>query len=83
MNKPKFVKTRKFVSDNKTYLAFCAGSFTTSAVLVALTKDVNLLKLTKEHAEMLKEGGAVVYELKDQTLHLVNIPAAEAAAAAL
>lgn len=79
----KIQKARKFVSDNKTPLAFIAGSVVTTAASAFYLKNVTLLQLTKEHAEMLKEGGAVVYELKDQTLHLVNIPAAEAAVAAL
>lgn len=84
MNKPQFVKTRKFVSDNRTPLAFLAGGLTSSAVtFFALGGNVTLLKLTSANSEMLKEGGAVVYELKDQTLHLINIPAVEAVQAAL
>lgn len=78
MNKP-FVKTRKFVNENKTYLAFCAGSILTSTTIIALTRNVDLLKLTKDHQELLRLGGAIKYELRGQTLHLVNIPAAEAA----
>lgn len=74
----KFVKTRKFVSENRTYLAFCAGSFTTSAIIIALTHDKTILTVTKEHMQMMKEGGSIAYELKDQTLHLVNIAAVEA-----
>lgn len=81
--KPRFVKTREFVSENRTYLAFLAGSFATSAATYALTRNVTMLKLTKDHAELLKQGGAIVYELKDQTLHLVNVPAAEALKASL
>lgn len=84
MNKPKFVKTRQFVYDNRTTLAFLAGGLTSSAATYfALGGNVTLLKLTKDHAEALKEGGAIVYKLKDQTLHLINVPAVEAAQAAL
>jgi hypothetical protein len=79
----KFVKTRKFVNDNRTLIAFCAGSVVTSALTAAFIGDSTLLRVTKEHAQMLKEGGAIVYELKDQTLHLINVPAVEAAQAAL
>lgn len=79
----KFVKTRKFVRDNRTYLAFCAGSVVTSAAIIFLTKDDVLLKVTKDQLELLKQGGGVAYELKDQTLTLVNIPAVEAFKASL
>lgn len=76
----KFVKARKFVSENRTYFAFCAGSIATSAAIIYLTRGETMLRLTKEHAELLKQGGSVRYELKDQTLHLINVPAAEALA---
>jgi hypothetical protein len=78
-----FVKTRKFVKDNSHTLAFAAGSITTSTVFYFLTKDKTLLELNKMQLEALKQGVSVVYTLKDQTLHLVNIPAIEAAQAAL
>lgn len=74
----KFAHFRKNVSDNRTYYAFCAGSLVTSATLMFLNRNLTLLQVTKTQLEMLKQGGAVVYELKDQTLHLVNIPAVEA-----
>ena len=79
----KFVKTRRFIHENRTYLAFCAGSLATSATIFYLNKDLTLLQVTKEHSQMLKDGAAIVYELKDQTLHLINVPAVEAAQAAL
>lgn len=79
----KFVKTRKFVRDNRTYLAFCAGSIVTSVTIIILNKDDAFLKVTKDQLEMLKEGGGIAYELKDQTLTLVNIPAVEALQASL
>lgn len=79
----KFVKTRQFVSDNRTLLAFYAGCLATSGVTYLVLKDRTMLELTKEHAELLKLGGSVRYELKDQTLHLVNIAAVEATQAAL
>jgi hypothetical protein len=78
-----FVKTRKFVNDNSHTLAFAAGSVTTSAVFYFLTKDKTLLELNKTQLEMLKQGVSIVYTLKGQTVHLVNIPAVEAAQAAL
>lgn len=81
--KNKLVKTRKFVNDHRTYLAFCAGSIATSAVITYLNKDLTMLHLSKENLQTLKSGTAFVYELKDQTLTLVNIPAHEAALAAL
>lgn len=86
MIKPKIVKTRKFVSENRTLLAFAAGSIFTSAFTYAALggSTTDLLKVTKEQAEMLKEGKLVLeYALKDQTLTLVNIPACEAAQALL
>lgn len=79
----KFARTRQFVNDNQLTLAFCAGSITTSAILALLNKDVTLLRVSKENLALMKQGGAIVYELKDTTLHLVNIPAVEAAQAAL
>lgn len=81
----KIAKAKQFVSDNRTYLAFMAGGFVSSATTYyALGGNVTLLKLTKSHAELLKQGGTVVYELKDQTVNLINIPAAiEAAESAL
>lgn len=79
-----FAKTRKFVDDHKTYLAFCAGSVVTSTAIYYLQGgNVTLLKVTKENAQLLKQGGAIVYKLKDQTVHLIDIPAVEAAQAAL
>lgn len=78
-----FAKTRKYVDDHRTYLAFCAGSVTTSAVFWYLTKDKTLLSVSTAHQEMLKAGGGIVFNLKDQTVHLVNIPAVEAAQASL
>lgn len=79
----KFVKTRKFVSENRTYLAFCAGSIVTSATIIVLTRKVDMLVVNKTHQDLLKQGGAIVYELRGQTLHLVNVTAVEAAQAAL
>ena len=79
----KFVKTRKFVNENRTYLAFCAGSVITSSAIIFVNRNMTLLQVTKDHAELLKQGGAIVYELKDQTLHLINVPAVEAIQAAL
>jgi hypothetical protein len=74
----KFVKTRKFVNENKTLLAFAAGSVTTTAVAMYFNQGKTLLELTQIHRDALKNGTAIVYELKDQTLTLVNIPAVEA-----
>jgi putative intracellular protease/amidase len=81
--KTKIASVRKFVDENRTYLAFCAGSVVTTATILTLNHNLTLLRLTKDHAELLKQGGAIVYELKDQTVHLVNLPAVEAAQAAL
>lgn len=82
MSKPMFVKTRRYVDENRTYLAFCAGSILTSTVIYYLQGgNITLLKVTKENAEMLKKGGAIVYNLKHQTLTLIDIPAVEAAKA--
>lgn len=78
-----FAKTRKYVADHRTYLAFCAGSVTTSAITWYITKDKTLLNVSTAHQEMLKAGGGIVFNLKDQTVHLVNIPAVEAAQASL
>lgn len=74
-----FAKTTKFVRNHSHTLAFCAGSLTTTAIIIATTRDTTLLSLDTKSLQFLKDGGAVVYELKDQTLHLVNITAAEAA----
>ena len=76
--KTKIAKARKFVQENRTYLAFCAGSVSTSAVIYALTKDKTLLQVTPFQHQLLDQGGAIVYQLKDQTLHLVNIDAVKA-----
>ena len=74
---------RKNVAENRTYYAFCAGSIATSTTFILLNRKVNLLRVTKDNAELLKKGTAIVYELKGQTVHLVNIEALEAATAAL
>lgn len=80
----KFAKARKFVDENRTQIAFLAGSILTSTVITIATHGgPTKLLVTMEQAELLKKGGAIVYELTDQTLHLVNVPALEAAQAAL
>ena len=80
----KLAKTRKFVSDHRVILAYCAGCLVTGTATYYLQGgNVTLLKLTKEHAQLLKDGGTVVYELKDQTINLINIPAVEALTAAV
>jgi hypothetical protein len=79
-----FPRTRKFVQENvtlKTYYAFCAGSTLTSIVILVSLRNIDTLRLTKEHAELLKQGGAIMYELKGQTVHLVNVHAVESLAA--
>lgn len=78
-----FVKTRKFVDENRTLLAFAAGSIATSAVAIYLDRGNTLLVLNETHRSALKAGTAIVYELKDQTLTLVNVPAVEALQAAV
>lgn len=80
----KIAKIRKFVDENRTYLAFCAGSITTSTIIILLTKDKTMLAVTRDQMQLVKQGGAIVYDLKDQTqLHLINIPAVEARQALL
>lgn len=76
--KNKIAKIRKHFDDHRTYYAFCAGSITTSGIIYLLTKDKTILEVSKDQLEMMKQGGAVVYKLKDQTVHLVNIAAVEA-----
>lgn len=79
----KIASIRKHVNDNRTYYAFCAGSILTSTSILLITRKVDLLQVPKSQLELLKQGGAIVYNLRGQTLHLVNIDAVEAAAAAL
>lgn len=76
-------KLRKAFNEHPAYYGFCAGSTVTSLALLWITRDSTILRLTDENAELLKTGGAVFWNLKDQTVHLVNIPAVEAAQAAL
>lgn len=74
-------KVREFAKENPgitAYYAFCAGSIVTSTAVIVVNRNVTLLRVTAEHQELLKQGGAVFYDLKDQTVHLVNIAAVEA-----
>lgn len=68
----RIAKIRQHVANNRTYYAFVTGSVVTSAVVYWSTKDRTLLELKNAHLELLKQGGYVAYELKDQSLVLVN-----------
>lgn len=72
-------KTRNFVHNHPALTGYLAGVTVATGAFVALTYDKTLLELTPDALEYLKTGGGVVFEVKGQTLNLVNIAANQAA----